>query len=77
MKMLHMMDEEHLDNLPCPECGEPAVTTWFARPRKVYRTYFGCLNCGFEVSAQCVGIPAFYRKDRDRTVAKETAPAEG
>ncbi len=63
-----------LDELPCPSCGRPCVSVWFTHPTEaLYRTWFLCAACGFEMRAQNAGRPPYYSEERDRTAR---APAE-
>jgi len=69
LSLLRAAAAGQLDGLPCPRCGERAVSVWFTRPTAVdYRTWFGCAKCGFEMSAQNSGRPPHYSEARDRTV---------
>ena len=72
--LLRAAAEGRLDGLPCPSCGRPCVSVWFTHPAEdLYRTWFVCSACGFEMRAQNAGRPPYYSEERDRTAR---APAE-
>jgi hypothetical protein len=66
--LLQAASEGELDGLPCPRCQCRCVSAWFTHPAEnLYRTWFLCAQCGFEMRAQNAGIPPHYSVDRDRT----------
>jgi hypothetical protein len=75
--LLQAASEGKLDGLPCPQCGRPAVSVWFTHPaEELYRTWFICEACNFEMRAQNSGRPPHYSTERDRT-ARKPAPEPG
>jgi hypothetical protein len=57
-----------LEGLPCPRCCQSCVSVWFTHPdEELYRTWFVCSQCDFEMRAQNVGQPPHYSAERDRT----------
>ena len=53
LALLQAANEGRLENLRCPQCGEAAVSVWFAHPAvNVYRTWFVCDRCSFEMRAR-------------------------
>lgn len=63
-----------LDALPCPQCQHACVSVWFTHPAEdLYRTWFLCEQCGFEMRAQNVGRPPYYSTERDRTAQAATS----
>ena len=66
-----------LDGLPCPRCRQRCVSVWFTHPaEELYRTWFVCSRCGFEMRAQNTGRPPHYSAERDRTArAAASEPA--
>jgi hypothetical protein len=67
--LLRAASEGKLDGLRCPRCQHSCVSVWFTRPADdLYRTWFLCDRCGFEMRAQNVGRPLPYSVVRDRTV---------
>jgi len=66
--LLQAAVEGKLDGLPCPRCQHSCVSVWFTHPAQdLYRTWFVCAQCGFEMRAQNAGRPAHYSAARDRT----------
>jgi hypothetical protein len=73
LALLRAASEGKLDGLPCPQCGQPCVSVWFTHPaEELYRTWFLCSRCSFEMRAQNAGRPPHYSAERDRT---ERTPA--
>ena len=63
--MLWELDAGALDGLKCPACGERAVSVWFTHPQDfVYRTWFLCRKCPFQMRAQDTGRPKFFADER-------------
>ena len=53
------------DSLPCPKCGKAGVSVWFTNPApEEYRTWFACVECGYESRAHDTARPAHYSEDR-------------
>jgi hypothetical protein len=74
LALLQAADEGKLDGLPCPRCQQSCVSVWFTHPaEELYRTWFVCSRCDFEMRAQNVGRPTHYSAERDRT-ARAPAP---
>jgi hypothetical protein len=72
--LLEAAAEGKLDGLSCPRCQCPDVSVWFTHPADdLYRTWFVCGRCGFEMRAQNAGRPPHYSAERDRT-ARAPAP---
>ena len=68
LALLQAAAEGTLDGLFCPRCQQPCVSVWFTHPaEELYRTWFICSRCGFEMRAQNAGRPPHYSAERDRT----------
>jgi hypothetical protein len=77
LALLRAASAGDLEGLPCPQCQRPSITVWFTHPAEtLYRTWFVCAACGFEMRAQNAGRPPYYSEDRDRT-ARDPAEAHG
>lgn len=64
--LLDLAEAGKLDELPCPQCKESAVSVWIARPAPdEYRTWFTCQKCGFHTRMHNTGRPSYYTQDRD------------
>lgn len=75
LKLLQRADDGELDSLPCPQCGESAVSVSFTRrSENDYWTWLVCRRCGFEIRAQG-GRPRHYSSERER-LARVPARAE-
>src|SRR5437667_2793064 len=69
--LLRAAAEGKLNGLPCPRCAQLCVSVWFTHPaEELYRTWFVCAACGFEMRAQNSGRPPYYSEERDRTIRK-------
>ena len=54
-----------LDALECPNCLKYSVSVWFTHPGDdIFRTWFICGECSFEMRAQNSGRPQHYSEDR-------------
>ena len=43
----------NFDNLPCPQCGRETVDVYYTQPApEIYRSWFLCRTCAFEMRAQ-------------------------
>jgi hypothetical protein len=74
MDLLKAADQGRLDALPCPCCGEAAVSVWFTRrSEQDYWTWFLCDQCHFEMRAQGER-PAYYSPERERSVREARDP---
>ena len=52
-----------LDALECPSCHRDSVSVWFTHPGDgIYRTWFICSECSFQLRAQNVGLQRTTRK---------------
>jgi hypothetical protein len=77
LALLQAASEGKLDNLPCPCCGEPAVSVWFTRlSEHDYWTWFICERCNFEMRAQG-DRPAYYLPQRERSLRTTVAQERG
>ena len=75
LALLQAANEGRLENLRCPQCGEAAVSVWFAHPAvNVYRTWFVCDRCSFEMCAENSGPPVHYSAERDWTQQADPRP---
>ncbi len=64
-RLLWAADAGTLDDLECPRCRQHSVSVWFTHPGDgIYRTWFICSECSFQLRAQNVGIPPHYSEDR-------------
>ena len=77
LALLQEATDGRLDGLTCPRCRQACVSVWFTHPaEELYRTWFICSRCGFEMRAQNVGLPPYYSLGRDRTArVPATEPA--
>jgi len=67
-RLLHQADAGRLDNLECPNCGEPSVFVWFTHPgADTFRTWFICADCDFHTRAQNTERPRSFSEDRVST----------
>jgi hypothetical protein len=65
LALLRAADEGRLEGLPCPQCGQAAVSVWFThRAENDYWTWFVCSHCDFQMRAQG-GRPAHYSEARE------------
>jgi hypothetical protein len=54
-----------LDDLECPLCHQRSESAWFTHPGDgIYRTWFICTECSFQLRAQNSGRPEHYSEDR-------------
>jgi len=64
-RLLWAAHEGNLDALECTDCGQHSVSVWFTHPGDgIYRTWFICTDCSFELRAQNLGCPPHYSEDR-------------
>jgi len=74
LALLQEAADGRLDGLPCPRCRQSCVSVWFTHPdEELYRTWFVCSLCGFEMRAQNTGRPPHYSTERDRTARAAAA----
>jgi len=65
LTLLNAASAGTLDALECPRCRQDAVSVWFTHPGDgIYRTWFICTECSFQLRAQNVDIPRHYSQDR-------------
>jgi hypothetical protein len=65
LNLLRELDSGLLDGLSCPSCSKQMVSVWFSHPTEaVYRTWFVCANCSFEMRAQNTSPPRLYSEER-------------
>jgi len=62
-----------LDKLPCPSCGQAAVSVRYTNPSLgQYRTWFICQRCGFSMRVQNSGVPEHFSQSRVDTRLEES-----
>ncbi len=65
VRLFNAADAGSLDALECPRCHKDSVSVWFTHPGDgIYRTWFICAECSFQLRAQNVGVPLHYSEDR-------------
>src|SRR5947208_1193178 len=65
MSLLRAHDAGTLDGLDCPTCYKQTVSVWFTHPaHNIYRIWFVCNECSFQMRAQSNGRPKEFSRDR-------------
>src|SRR5208337_4872216 len=65
VRLFKAASEGTLDTLECPSCHKHSGSVWFTHPGDgVYRTWFVCSECSFQLRAQNSGRPEHYSEDR-------------
>ena len=65
LALLEEAEKGNLDDLRCPACDKASVSVWYTNPNTgVYRVWFMCESCDYELRVQCSSCPPHFSQER-------------